>query len=73
MQIFLLVTFYNFFSFCVNEDKFPNIFKQTNITAAFKKGTEGPTRAIILWNILPPIEKFLSKQGTMFLNQVLSK
>ena len=27
-----------FFSFCVNEDKIPNIFKQINITPAFKKG-----------------------------------
>ena len=28
----------NFFSFCVNEGKFANIFKQANITPTFKKG-----------------------------------
>ena len=38
----------NFFSFCVNEDKFQNIFTHANITFALKKVAEGPRRAIVL-------------------------
>ena len=37
MQIFFLTAFVTFSIFCVNEGKYPNILKQTNITAAFKE------------------------------------
>ena len=68
----------NFLSFCINETKFPNIFKEANVTPAFKKGYRGLKENYHTVNILPIIakifEKLLSKQGATFIiDQVLSK
>lgn len=67
----------NFLSFCVNEDKFPNVFKQANIIHAPKKGYRGFKESYhpmsILSVIAKMIEKLLSKQETMFICQFLSK
>ena len=64
-------------SFCVNKGKFPNIFKQGNITPAFEKGYKGSTKSYRPMSVLPVIakifENLLSKQGTMFMDQFLSK
>lgn len=61
----------NFLSFCVNEDKFPNIFKQANIIHVPKKGYRGFKESYhpmsILSVIAKMIEKLLSKQETMFI------
>ena len=40
----------NVFRFCVNKSKFSNIFKQANITLAFKIS---PRRAIVIWVFNP--------------------
>ena len=67
----------NFFSVCVNEGKIPNIFKQTNVTVAFKIGYRGSKDSYPPIDILPAIakifEKLLSKQEAMFMDQFLSK
>ena len=51
--------------------------KFKNITPAFKKGYRGSNENYRPMNILPVIvkifEKLLIKQGTMFMDQVLSK
>ena len=77
MQRFFLTAFVTFFSFCVNENKFPNIFKQANITLAYKKGYKSCKESYRPMSILPVItkifEKLLSKEGTMFMYQFLSK
>ena len=48
-----------FFGFCVNEDKFQNIFKHANITPALKKGYRGYQESYRPMNILPVIIKIL--------------
>ena len=67
----------NFYGFCVNEGKFQNIFKHANITPALKKGYWGSQESyrpmIILPVIVKILKKPLSKQRTMFMDQVLSK
>ena len=67
----------NFFSYCVNESKFRSIFKQANVTPPFKKGYRGSKENYCTVNILLVIAKIfgklLSKQGTIFMHQVLSK
>ena len=76
MQIFLLPTFVSF-SIFVKMNANNHIFKEVNITPAFKKGYRGSNENYRPMNILPVIvkifEKLLIKQGTMFMDQVLSK
>ena len=38
VKILEILRFCSFFTFCVNERKFPNIFKPANVTSDFKKG-----------------------------------
>ena len=49
----------NFFSFCVNESKFPSIFKQANVTPAFKKDYRGSKENYRTVNILLVFAKYL--------------
>ena len=67
----------NFFNFCVNESKFPSLFKKANVIPAFKKGYRGSKENYHTVNVLLVIAKIfgrlLSKQGAIFMDQVLSK
>ena len=69
--------FVTFFSFCVNESKFPNTFKQTNVNPAYKKGYRGYKESYRLMSILSVIAKIfqnlLRKHGATFMDQFLSK
>ena len=47
MQISFLTTFAATKILCINEDKFPNLLKQANITPVFKKALEAPRRNIV--------------------------
>ena len=76
-MVIAMVAFVTFFSFCINEGKFPNIFKQTNVNPAYKKGYRGYKESHRLMSILSVIakifENLLRKQGAMFMDQFLSK
>ena len=75
--LFTQWTCVTFFIFSANESKFPNTFKQGNVTSAFKKGYRGSKENYRTINILSVIakifERLLSKQGAIFMDQVLSK
>ena len=55
----------NFFHFCVNECKYPNILKQVNITSSFKKRYRGSNESnrplSILLAVVKVFEKLLNK------------
>ena len=74
-MVIAMVAFVTFFSFCVNEGKFPNIFKQTNVNPAYKKGYRGYKESYhrILSVIAKIFENLFRKQGATFMDQFLSK
>ena len=67
----------NFFSFCVNEGKLPNISKNADISPAFKKvyrGYKGSYRSMSILLVIAKIfGKLLRKQENIFMDQFLSK
>ena len=76
MHIFLDYI-YNFFHFCINKGKHPNILKQVNITSALKKdyrgSAEGYRPLSILLLIIKILENLFSKQVTLFADAFLLK
>ena len=62
------------FNFCLNEEKFPNILKQANLTPASRKGNRSSKENCRPLSILPVIAKYLqtslvSKQLTLFMDE----
>ena len=64
----------NFFSFCVNKGKLPNISKNADISPAFKKvyrGYKGSYRSMSILLVIAKIfGKLLRKQENIFMDQL---